>query len=326
MTRFATDLINAGIGKETVRGTSVAPTYWLPFTSIDFDDKITKVQNKSSLGTIDAVQNAHITQQSAEGSIKGIIYRNSFGMLLANLAGQTSVDTSVETTAKKHVFTFLNTNLGLTTTFVKKDANANLRYAMGVIDEIQIDFVPNNYITYSAKILAQSGVTGSDTVSYATETEFIPKHAVIKQAAVGISNLGAAAANTNIKSLSLTIKKTAKGTDALGNVGLENIVNTDFMVTGKIERYADDTTIKAFWQANTHRSLRIDLIDTDTIVGAVTNPSLRFDFDDVVFTNRTEKRPSSDVVTEEYEFTAIRNSTSGKTISTIELVNDVATY
>lgn len=326
MTRIAGRLINVGIGKETVRGTSVAPTYWLPNTELDFDDVINKVLNVSSLGVIDKNQNAHITQQSGSGSIKGVVYRNSIGLILANIAGQTSTDTTVETSAKKHVFTVLSANTGLSTTLAKKEPNLGLRFAMAVLDELTIDYVTNNYVMYSAKFISQASASASDTPSYVTETEFIPKHTVIKNAATGISNLGAASALTNIKSLSLTIKKNVKGTDALGNVGLENVVNTDLEITGKIERYYDDTTFKGYWQNNTHRALRLDLIDTDTTVGAVTNPSLRFDFDEVVFTSWKEKMGDSDIVTEELEFTAIRNATSGKTISTIELVNDVASY
>lgn len=326
MTRFATDLINVAIGRETTRGTGVAPTFGLPFATLDFDDMIEKAQNKSSLGTIDAVQNAAITKVYAQGSIKGIVYRNSIGAILTNLAGQVSTDTVVETTAKKHVWTILNTNVGSSSTLVKKDPNANLRFVLAILDELQIDYVTNNYIQYSAKFISQGSASGSDTISYATETEFIPQNVVLKTAAVGITNLGAASAYTNIRSFSINIKKTAKGTDALGTTALENVVNTDFITTGKLERYLDDTTFKGYWQNNTHRSMRVDLIDTNDIVGAVTNPSLRFDMDNIIFTNRTEKRPNSDITTEEFDWTAIRDPTSGKTISTIELVNDVASY
>lgn len=326
MTRIAGRLVNVGIGKETVRGTAVAPGYWLPNTELDFDDKITKVQNKSSLGVIDSVNNAHITQQWAEGSLKGIVYRNSFGLILANLAGQTSTDAVVETTAKKHTFTVLSTNTGLSCTIAEKDANLGLRFALAILDELQLDYVTNNYVMYSAKFISQASSAVSDTPSYVTESEFIPKHSVFKTAATGVSNLSGAVALTNIKSLSLSIKKTAKVTDALGNVGAENIINTDLIVTGKIEKYYDDSTFKGYWQNNTSRSMRFDLIDTDTIVGATTNPSLRFDFDEVKFTNWSKKMTDADAVVETLEFVALRNATSGKTISTIELTNDIASY
>lgn len=325
MARIAGRVINVGFGKEATRGTAVAPTVWVPNTELTFDDKVLLATNVSSLGTIEKNQNAKIVKQWAEGNLKGIIYRNSFGYPLLGLFGATSTDSVVETTAKKHRFDLVSNNQHASLTIGRKDPNIGYRCAMAMIDSLKIDYVTGNFVMYDAKFIAKKSATASDTPAYVAESEFIPKHVVFKHAAVGTTNLGAAAALTNVKSISLEIKKGVKDTQGLGNIDLENVVNTDFEVTGKIERYLDDTTFKDFVFTSAHRSMRIDLVDTDTIVGAVTNPSLRFDMDEVVFTDWSEAMGDGDVTVETISFTAIRNTATAKTFAA-ELVNETASY
>lgn len=150
MTRIAGRVINAGVGKETTPGTIVAPSYWLPNTEITFDDKVQKAENIESLGVIDKLNNAHIVKQWAAGSIKGIVHRSSFGMILAGLVGQTSSDTTVETTAKKHTFTVAQNNQHLSLTLAKKDPNLDLRFALARVDSLKVDYVTDNYVMYEA--------------------------------------------------------------------------------------------------------------------------------------------------------------------------------
>ena len=40
MSKFVGRLYQIGLGKESSRGTGVAPTYWIPKTAVSFDDKI----------------------------------------------------------------------------------------------------------------------------------------------------------------------------------------------------------------------------------------------------------------------------------------------
>lgn len=41
--------IAVGFGKETTRGTAVAPSLWYPRVDMDFDEKIESVENESSI-------------------------------------------------------------------------------------------------------------------------------------------------------------------------------------------------------------------------------------------------------------------------------------
>ena len=48
MPEFSGRKISVGIGKETTRGTAVAPSYWVKHLDIDFQNKIEKIFNESA--------------------------------------------------------------------------------------------------------------------------------------------------------------------------------------------------------------------------------------------------------------------------------------
>ena len=52
MARIIGRLGSIGIGVETTRGTAVAPTFWVPVTGKDFDDKVDYIDNDSGMGNI----------------------------------------------------------------------------------------------------------------------------------------------------------------------------------------------------------------------------------------------------------------------------------
>jgi hypothetical protein len=110
----------------------------------------------------------------------------------------------------------------------------------------------------------------------------------------------------------------------LGSTDLEGLYNAEFEVTGTIERYYDDTTFRGYARNNTNRSLRIDLIDTATTVGASTNPSLRFDFEEVSL-DYPESGDEDGLMTETFGFTGLYNVSAGKTMAA-ELTNDTTSY
>lgn len=324
MTRITGRQINVGIGKETTRGTSVAPGYWYPKLDFDFDDKNEKVMNESGMGVIEKNNAAHITKRWSEGSIQGKIFRNGIAYFLMMLFGQAPTTTTVETTAKKHSFAVAQNNTHLSATLAVKEPNQDLRYALAMLDSFKIDLVVDDYGKFDCSVIAKKSASASNTVAYVEDSEFIPKHVVLKLASA-LAGLTGATGLTDVVSISLEFKKNLAQNQALGNIDLENITNTDFEVSGKLEKYYNDTTFKDYDHGNTHRALRLDLIDTDTVIGASTNPSLRFDFAEVVFKNWSKGMGNSDVVTESIEFDALWNLAAASMV-TAELVNDTASY
>jgi len=324
MARIHVRNVSIGFGKETTRGTGVAATAWYPKLDLSFVDHKDKIRNESHIGVLDRYSGSHVVKEWGEGDLEGPIYKNLFGHILVNLFGQTPTTTTVETTAKKHTFALAQNNTNITHTIAIDDANEDLRFAMGMIDTLTIDYVRDDYVKFTASFLSKKSASASNSPSFTTDTKFLPGHAVIKAAATGSSNLSAASALTNIISLHLEFHKNIKATQGLGSTDLEGLYNAEFEVTGTIERYYDDTTFRGYARNNTNRSLRIDLIDTATTVGASTNPSLRFDFEEVSL-DYPETGDEEGLVTETFSFTGLYNVSAGKTV-TAELTNDTSSY
>lgn len=324
MTRISGRNTNVGIGIEATRGTGVAAGYYYPKTDYDFDDKNQKVLNDAGMGVIEKNSGAHIMKQWAEGSLTGQVWRNGIGYFLVALFGASPTTTTVETTAKQHAFAVAQNNQHKTLSISAKDANQDLRYVMSMIDSLKLDFTVDNYIKLTVALVSKKSASNTSSPAYSTDTLFIPKHVVFKNASA-LAGLTAATARTDMVSLSLEFKKNLLQNQGLGSVDLENISNTDFEVSGKLEKYYNDTTFKDFDFNNVHQALRFDLIDTGTTVGAITNPSLRFDFAEVAFKNWSKGMGNSDVVTETVEFDGLWNLAAGSMV-TGQLVNDVASY
>lgn len=325
MARINKRLVSIGFGKETTKGTAVAPTAWYPSLDISFSDKIERVTQESAFGVLDKNSGRYTVKEWGEGDLEGAIYKNIFGHILTNFFGQVPTTTTVETTAKKHVWTILGTsNSHITHTIALDEANEDLRFAYGMLTSLSINYVVDDFVRFTATFKSKKSSAVSNTVSFVADTKFLPKHAVIKAAATGSANLGAASALTNIRSLTIEFNKNVKETQALGSTDLEALYAGDFEVTGTIERFYDDTTFRGYARNNTERSLRVDLIDTATTVGASTNPSLRFDFEQVSF-DFPEAGDDDGLLTESIGFVGLFNLSAGKTV-TAELTNDTASY
>jgi hypothetical protein len=322
--RITPRLVSVGFGKETVRGTAVAPTSWAPKLEFSFNDRQDKAQNESGFGVIDKISARHTLKEWGEGDLSGAIYRNSFGHILANLFGAAPTTTTVETSARKHTYALAQNNSHLTHTIAIDDPNEDNRFSLAMVNTLSIDYVVDDYVKFSASFMSKKSAQTANTVAFAAETKFLPKHAVIKTAATGSANLTAASALTNIIAVHLEFNKNLTATQALGATAIEGLHNTDFEVSGSIERYYDDVTFRTYARNNTDRSLRVDLIDTDTIVGAITNPSLRFDFEQVSF-DYPEQGDTDGLLSETVNFTGLWNLTAAKTV-TAELTNETTSY
>ena len=71
-------LATFGLGKETVAGTPVAPTAWIPVETGKLKPIATLVKDESGLGTIVGMSDAHVAQTSSEFEGKGVIRPISF--------------------------------------------------------------------------------------------------------------------------------------------------------------------------------------------------------------------------------------------------------
>ena len=108
MTKFVARRGQLGIAIEATRGTPVNPTFWLPWATMSFSDKVEEVREEQGLGKIADSDSKYVTMRSGEGDIEAQLYDKAFGVILTGLLGASpSTGAGPPYT---HTYTLANTN------------------------------------------------------------------------------------------------------------------------------------------------------------------------------------------------------------------------
>lgn len=318
--------VSIGIGKETVRGTAVAPTYWLPKMDLEIDDKVNVVVDESAVGVIESTKGQDVATKYAEGSITGRLSDTTLGLVLLGIFG-TDTPTLVggESVVYDHAFTVLQSaqHPTLTIGMAGPNESTGYRHALAMIDQLDIDFEVNKYCQYKAGFRANIAVAGANTPSFtASENAFLPQHATVK-VATNIAGLAGATAISTRKA-SISIKQNVDEDWTIGNVSPVDRVNKGFTVEGTIEITYNDRTYIDMLTGDTPKAIRLTALMTGTTIGTGSNPTLTIDLAKVKFTEVARKLDNDEIVTQTLKFTAHYSLTDSKMISAT-LRNLVAT-
>lgn len=313
-----------GIGVESTQGTSVAPTYWVPVQSYSFDDKVEYVKNDSAMGRIEEYNDADIVKLWGEGEYSGKIFLNSVGAELVGVFGQSPTSAERGTSdVYDHSYDLLNSNDHKSLTIGYEDAIQDVRFPFGMVNTWGLEVANDDYIKRTISLISKKSASATNTPAFTNEVEFIPSQISLKLASAQ-SGLDAASA-INVTAFNMEINKNAEALYALGSNEPEDIINKQFTVTGSIELYFEDTTQRAYVFGNTHRAIRVDMIDTTIDLGTSHNPQLRFDLNEVVFEEFERGWDSNDPLKQTLNFEALYNLADGELI-TARLTNTVVSY
>jgi hypothetical protein len=320
---FIGRLIELGIGKETSRGAGAAAAYWIPKVSFDHDVKINRAVSAASFGNISAETTGYVTEQFAQGGLESEIRDKSFGLFLLSLLG--AISSASDSGAYKHTFTLQNDNAHQSLGFSYKDSISSLVFKLAMIDELTIEVAAGEIAKFSASFLSKTAADNAVAFSpsYVQENRFTAKHASLKIAA-STAQLAAASA-TSIKRFSLTIAKNLIRTSVLGSLEPEDILNTIFRISGKIELDYKNRTLRNYMLAGTIQALRFQLSNSDVAIGT-TNPTFLIDLPKVQFHEWEHAGGLDDIVGETINFTAFYDAVNNQIWSDCHLRNEVASY
>lgn len=317
-------LTSVGLGKESTRGTAVAPTTWVPVQAIDIDDKAEYIDNDSGFGNIAEFNDSDVNTVHAEGGYEGKVFDNASGLELYAVFGQSP--TSVQRAATgvyDHTFALLNGNQHGSLTVGYKDDLGSIRYALAMVDEYTIEATLDKYLTRKIKFQSKPSVTSSDTVSYTAGNEFLAKHLAVKLA----SAQGGLDAATAIKAMSFnfTVKKNLNIEYVFGSTAPDDIVNQQVNVDGEFELDRVDNTYRTLHLNGTKQALRLEAINTGVTIGGVHNPAIRFDFPTVIAKEHTRNWDANAVLGQTIKFQA-NYSLTDAAIITARLTNTATSY
>lgn len=325
MAEFSGRKISVGIGKETVRGTAVAASYWVKHLDLDFIDKNEKVLNESALGVLDKFSQVEIVKEWAEGKLEGKVTDKTFGLILASLFGQ--VPTSVQRAAEgvyDHTYVQNQTNTGLSLTISRKDPNADKRYALAVLNKLEIECVVGEFIKFSAEYVSKKGVTTANTTAYVAENEFVPKNAVAKFAA-NLAGIGAASA-IPVKSFKLSMERSVEPYFAFGSNEPAEIYNQEFEVKGDMTLRYINTTYEDLWRNNTSQAVDLNIINTGVVIGSgASNPAVKFTLPEANVIEWDVDQSKDKIVEQTVGFQGLYNLAAAATLTAV-LTNTQASY
>lgn len=317
MSKFIGRQVNVGLGKETVRGTAVSPNYWIQKMDIQFDDSIDTLVNDSSVGRIEDAVGIDTVARYSKGSIEGRIDDTALGLaLLATLGTETSQNAhSGETIVYDHIFNVNNSAQHQSLTVAVKEGNADLKFALGMVETFDINTEIGKYCTFKLGLRANKNASASNTASYTTtEHFFLPQHANIYLAA-SLAGLDAASA-VQIKKFSLGIKKNIEDDQVIGSLDAADRLNKQFEVEGTFEAFYNDRTyIDTDMLASLVQALRIKLLDTDHTIGSAANPALVIDLAAVKITEVARNMKSNDIVSQSIKFKAYYSLSDAKLLT-----------
>lgn len=320
---FSGRKVQVGIGKESPRGTAVAPSYWIPKYDATVDNKREYVNDEAAVGVIAESTSAVVSREWAEGEISGKIGDKSVGLFLLGAMGAVA-DATVETGVYTHTFTLQNGNAHQSLTIEMKDDVQQLKYALGVIESFKLSVEQGKIAEFSAAFKAKKGASAANSPSYTSENLFVGKHATLKLAA-NLAGLDAASA-INVKSIELSIDKDVEAHDAIGSAEPVDFANKMIKISGNLEAvYENVTDFKSPFEAGTLKALRVTLENTDVTIGAASHPKLEIDLPLVSLQEWSRKASNKDLVTQTIKFEAHYSLTDSK-IASIELTNAVASY
>lgn len=324
MANFAGRKVAVGIALEDTRGELKAPVAFWPHMDLSFKDSTTPLYNESAYGTIVKNNDKTNTLVEGDGSVSGKLYVKLLYYILALTFGKLPTSTPVagDTDAIEHDFSLLDTNEHLTASVGVKDPNYSGIFPYAMPDTITISWTPDAFPTVELAFKSKKSVEQDFTVAYTVDdTEFLPKMASLK-IADSLDGLDSADPALGIKSFTLTIAKTLSPQQTINSSdSYESIFNTDFDVTGSIEKLYSDTTYRAYDLNGVKKAMRFALTDNENKAGTTTPTSLTIDIAQATFDSYEPSYGLSDISTETLNFAAVLNLSDFMKTITAKLVS-----
>lgn len=312
-------LVQFGIAKETTRGTSeAAASFWIPWKDLSMDEVQEEVLNQEAYGVIEDTFSRDITKQYAKGSLTAPITDKHFALILFNLLGSLSTASNADGsgTVKDHTITVAQTSQHQALSLFLDDpvGAQDYKFALGMIESLEISYELGQYITYKIDFKAKKGGTATLTPATSTENRFTHKHVVFKLAA-NLAGLGAASAAT-IKSFKLKIKTSLEDDFVLGSVDPADFLNKSISIDGSLTAFwQNESDYKTAFLANTAQAMRIDIQNTDVTIGTSAKPLVRIDLAKVYFNQLGRTFKLNDIVMQDLSFKAVYSSGDSKAIT-----------
>lgn len=316
--------VAVGIGKETVRGTAVAASFWVRHLSLDFKRKGETVQNESALNRREKFSDSEIVKEWAEGKLEGKVNHKSIGLILLGAFGTVDSVANGVDGAYDHTFTLDQSNTPQSLTLSRKDPITSRRHALAMIKSLEITVEAGEYVKFSCDIVSKQGTDVANTVAYVEEYEFTSKDAFVRFADL-VADVDAAT-NSAIKSAKLTIDLGVEAYFEVGSTEPAEIHAAAVEITGEVVARHSDNSYEEMYFTNVRKAMQIGFINTAVdLDGEGVNPGLVFTLPQARITDYDTSNDLDAIVEQTMGITGELDLTEGYAVTAV-LTNDVASY
>lgn len=222
-----------------------------------------------------------------------------------------------------------------------------IRYALGVmgkfpvepvayvadLDLVKGDLVTHSGTTYVVKS-AQANFTTTDwatdsakfdaiTPAFTTEEHFTSKTITVKIADddAGLDT----ALPLDLSDFNITLSKEIEQYKTLGYVDVRDFFIKNFKIEGSLKAIHGNSDLYDIFQAQVNKKMLIEIVNTDVLIGATSNPKLSIKLENFKFLDWKRTGSNDESVYQELTFKGFYDETAGKSVH-IELTNVKADY
>jgi hypothetical protein len=308
---------NIGIGRETTRGVKVTPKYWLKPLSAEYNDKIETVASERACGVIEDSEEMIIKNKYSDGQIQGEAFDKSFGLFILGALGQVSSVAKVgDLAVYDHTFSVLQSAKHPTFTIeVKRGDVEQKSYGNCVIESLKIESQAHDYVKFEAKLKGKTSGVATNSAGYVTENYFLGKDVSVKLAD-NLSGLDSATV-IDARKITIQIAKNLEEDKRLGADEPNDFLNKELSIEGTLEILFKDSTLKDYALNGIQKALRIDIVNTNKVIGSSSNPRLKIDLAKIKFKDPVEGGDNNDIVKVTVGFKGLYSATDSKSIEAV---------
>jgi hypothetical protein len=321
--------INLGVGPETVRGTALPPTAWIPArTPTGVNQVMDKILLKETRNSKAMSQDSIISAKRVEGDLEFNVRNRSVGWLFYSLFGDVAASlVGGETAVWDHLFSILPENpqhpsLSLA---LSQPGQQDYEYNLALVRSVELRTPVDDLVNATASFLASAETAHADYAPVFAATDYLFRHYdVTIKLADTLAELEAADA-VGVKEFAILLNNNARPNMVVSDLNPSDVIAQLFEITGDVTFDKLDETYRDIWNDGTRKAMRISMTRSDITIGNAANPAIVIDLPAVTFEAFDPDRPIDDIVREKFSFVAHHDDTAGSQ-GTVTVTSDVEDY
>jgi len=311
MSEFVGKEIELGIALESTIGTAeTTADKWVKKVSADIMARSEKIIDDSTMGVLEDSQNSRVVKKSFDGDLAGIVHADLIGYFFAQIYGDVSVTEVEAGEVYDHSFSMLQNIIHPTLSIFAKDGGVNQEvFNNGVINTLEINASVDDFVRYTANIMASEASSNSQTPSYDVERDFIGKDITVKTASTeaGLTSADAIC----LKDISISFDTGAISDYCFGSYSPNAIYNGKMAIEGSFTKNYTDDTFKDLFTSDTANYMQIVIAGDATLAGS-NSPTVTILLNKTQIQDWSRSGGADELVTEEVSFKAFYNTADGE--------------